>query len=203
MATKPTGSIRPTPLYKVIFFRFHLLITGVLVLLIATGGYLLLLEPKYQRIVNGDTTGLATLDVELAQRQAYLGELETFIVNYRQINPSDIDRLKKILPSDEDVPELFVQFEALAAANNLFLSSISINEVPESAVTQVKSQGVKRITVSLDLVGNDAVNRYAEVKRFLTDLESNLRLFDINAVYFSPDSPEYSINLTAYYYPTQ
>ncbi len=203
MVTQSTSSIRSVPLYKVIFFRFHLVITGVLVLLIATGGYLLILQPKYQRIMSGDTTGLAALDLELAQRQAYLGELETFIANYRQINPRDIDRLKKILPSDEDVPGLFVQFEALAAANNLFLSSMSINEVPESAVAQVQSKGVKRITVSLDLVGNDAVSRYAEVKRFLTDLESNLRLFDIDAVYFSPDSPEYSINLTAYYYPTR
>ncbi len=72
--------------------------------------------------------------------------------------------------------------------------------VPASAArpaTPALSGNIGKLNITLNLMGSE--NNYLDIKSFLTALESNLRLFDVNAVYFSPGTPTFTVNLTTYY----
>jgi hypothetical protein len=107
-----------------------------------------------------------------------------------------------ILPQEKDIAGLFSQFEYLASQQGLFLSGVSINETEiETKKSQQDVKGkVNKLNVTLSLTSTNQAGDYEEIKDFLSDLEYNLRLFDVNSVYFSPDSPNYSVNLFTYYY---
>ena len=184
---------------QLLLFRYYKLITAVLIMLIVVGGYYLILRPKYEQVGLGGQYNLETLEKERAKRQAYLQNLKELIANYQKVNQADIDKLKKILPAEKDIPGLFVQLQALTEKYNLLLAGININEAPAEGQENKTPGEIKRLNVSLNLIGLGG-DPYAEVKEFLSGLEYNLRLFDINAVYFSPDSPVYSVNLFTYYY---
>ncbi|MFA6255493.1 MAG: hypothetical protein WC675_05760 [Patescibacteria group bacterium] len=196
------------PALMLALIRYHKLITALLVILIIFLSYQFILEPKYQQVSLGGRYNLATLEEELNKRETYLNSLKELAGNYQKISQEQVENLKKILPAEKDIPSLFVQLQALTEQHNLILATISINEISEASSTKKSkvqeetppAPGIKKLDISLNLIGKEGGNNYLAVKEFLTTLESNLRLFDVNSVYFSPTSANYSINLFTYYY---
>jgi len=186
--------------FKILLSRYYKIITVVLVIAIVALGYYYILEPKYQQVGVGGAYNLDNLKNELAQKQKYLEDLKKLEASYQKVSQEKSEKLEKILPKDKDISGLFVQLQALAEEQGLFLDSVSINEVPEAIKGNQAADKIKKLGVSLNLTGS-ANSGYGEIKDFLSLLEYNLRLFDVNAVYFSPDSPNYSINLFTYYQP--
>ena len=162
--------------------------------------YYFILEPKYQEVGIGGRYDLDNLKQEFTKRQEYLKDLKTLADNYQEVNQVDIEKLKKILPEEKDIPELFVQLQALAEEHNFLLVSVSINESAEAVKKKTGTEGIKKLSISLNLISSGETGDYDELKEFLTTLEHNLRLFDVNAVYFSPDSPNYTLDIFTYYY---
>ena len=179
--------------------RYYRLVTFILIVVIVALSYHFILEPKYRQVGSGGKFSLAALKQEVVKRQEHLNDLKRLIANYQNISQTDIDRLKKILPKGKDIPGLFVQFQALAEENNLLLASVSINETPETLIAKETAGTISKLDISLDLVGAGGSD-YEGIKEFLASLENNLRLFDVNAVYFNPDSTVYSVDLFTYYY---
>lgn len=185
-----------------VLVRYYKLLTIVIVITVVAFGYTFILEPKYREISSGGQYNLETVETELAKRETYLDTLKTLVTNYQNISQAEINKLKKVLPEEKDLPGIFVQFEALAQEYDLFLSSISINEVAEEVKKEKSSRSgkIKKLNVSLSLISIKESHDYADIKEFLSALENNLRLLDVNAVYFSPDALDYSVNLFTYYY---
>ncbi|MFA6215883.1 MAG: type 4a pilus biogenesis protein PilO [Patescibacteria group bacterium] len=186
---------------QLVVIKYYKSITFIFVGLILFLGYYFILEPKYNEVGVGGKYNLSTMQEELNKRKAYLDNLRKLNNNYQNINQTEIEKLKQILPSDQDIPGLFVQLQSLAEESGLLLAGVSINEVPEAKkIAKGSSEAViKKLNVSLNLISTGK-GSYEEVKIFLTALEDNLRLFDVNSVYFAPDSANYSINLFTYYY---
>lgn len=183
---------------KIALARYYKLITAIIIIAIVASGYYFILEPKYQQVGSGGAYDLDRLQSELAQKQSYFEDLRELDANYQKVSKEKLTALEKILPAQRDIPGLFVQLQALAEEHSLFLASVSINEVPEAIKSKEKVSTIKRLNISLNLIGSEN-SGYDEIKEFLSTLEYNLRLFDVNAVYFSPDSPTYSINIFTYY----
>lgn len=177
------------------FARYYKIITLFLVVVIIILGYYLL-APKYQEVGLGGKYSLATLSQEKQEQLRYLEDLKKMVDNYRMINKSEIEKLNQILPEEKDIPGLFVQFQALAQENGFILTSININQEPERVASSEDRGEIKKLNISLNLIGKD----YEALKVLLEAIESNLRLFDVNAIYFNPDSNDYSINLFSYYF---
>jgi len=188
--------------------RYYRLITALLVVVIIFLSYQFILEPKYQQVSLGGQYNLATLEEELNKRETYLKSLKELSGNYQKISQDQIENLKKILPAEKDIPSLFVQLQTLTKQYNLMLATISINETSETPPTKKNKaqeetspvQEIKKMDISLNLIGEEGENNYLAIKEFLSALENNLRLFDVNSVYFNPTSANYSINLFTYYY---
>jgi len=194
MAKKKT-SLGKTLHLRLIFARFYKLITASLVILIVVGGYLFVLEPKYRESGQGNRVNLDLTKAELLKRQQHSEQLQALVENYNKINPADIARIKMILPREKDIPGLFVQFQELATKNNMLLAAINFNDTPSTP----DSDEIKKISINVDLVGISGIS-YREIKNFIASVETNLRLLDIDSVFFTPDSNNYSLTIMAYYY---
>lgn len=192
---KKEGNIQ----FKLAILRYYKWITVVAVILIFALSYYFVLEPKYQQVGLGGQYNLDSLTEELDKRKVYLEELKKLEANYEKISQDEIEKLEKILPAKKDIPGLFVQFQALAEKHGFLLTSISINDIPQNEKDTQKVANLSRLSISLNLIGRGS-GSYDEIKSFLSTIEYNMRLFDVNSVYFSPDSPDYSINLFTYYY---
>lgn len=180
---------------RVVFARFYKLLTFLIVILILGGGYLFILEPKYRESGQGSKDNLNLSKTELLRRQQHLNQLKKLVDKYNSISPKEISRIKMILPEGKDIPGLFVQFQTLAAKNNLLLSSISFDETPMG----IEKDAIKKININVDLLGG-STNSYQEVKSFIASVETNLRLLDIDSIFFNPESSAYSLTVVAYYY---
>ncbi len=187
---------------KIFFLKYYKLIILFFVATIIGLSYYFILNPKYQQASIGGKYNVSSLQQELDRRSAYLADLKSLDNNYKLINQKDIEKIKMILPEEKDIAGIFVQLESLAKENNLFLDGVSINEAETENIDSAEknNDGIKKLSIKLNLTSTTEDGDYNEIKNFLSSLEYNLRLFDVNAVYFSPGSPTYSINLFTYYY---
>lgn len=185
---------------KANFVRYHILLTFVLAALLLASGYFIVLKPKILSLQENGGKDLEILRVERVKRQAYLAQLQDVSRRYRQFDKNQLENFNQILPSNPDFAGLFVQLQNLASANNLVLSNVNFNEsVSDSEGEDKKLEGIKKIGIGLNVAGAGE-GSYEQLKSFIAALENNLRLFDIQAVYFNPGSPNYSLTLTAYYF---
>ena len=188
--------------FKLVLLRYHKWLTFLVVVLIIVASYYFILEPKYQQVGIGGSYNTETLMEEVNKRENYLRQLEELKQNYQRVNQAQIAKLEKILPGQKDIAGLFVQLEALAKKNNFLLSGVTITEAAEetsAAKQKTNPSSIKRLNISLSLVGVQANDSYGEIKNFLDDVERNLRLFDVNGVYFDSESTNYAVNLFTYY----
>jgi len=192
-----------------LFAHHYKLITFTAVALMGVIGYGILVS-KYQQLWLEGGSNLQILSQEIETKQAYLDDLQRLVNNYKSINQSDIEKIDKILPTFTDVAGLLVQLQDLAYQSGFALASVNISEQSQqqelSKVSkvvklatndiQVEDDGrVKKLSVGVNLVGGD----YSNLKKFLELTELNLRLFDVNAVYFDPDVDKYSVTFFTYY----
>jgi Tfp pilus assembly protein PilO len=196
MEPRHISSLHSASSAQAVFARYYKILTALIVILLAAGSYFLILKPKYDQVGVGGKYNVETLRTELKKRQDYLRNVQALSTNYRNINRTEIDKVKTILPTEEDIPGLLVQLQTIAERNGIFLSGVSINDVPDPDKTK---SSLHKINVSLNLIGTPGKS-YEDVKRFLSEVEYNVRLFDVAALYFSPDSPNYSVSLITYYY---
>ncbi|OGY47418.1 MAG: hypothetical protein A3J65_00100 [Candidatus Buchananbacteria bacterium RIFCSPHIGHO2_02_FULL_45_11b] len=190
---------------KVLFSRFYLTITAVLIaVILASGGYFFL-WPKYQEVRANSSRVYEALLKEEAKRADYEKTLKDLIAGYKKINKQEINKLKILLPAGKDFSGLFAQLQGLAEENNFLLSGLTISELPDAAAAAAEqkkpaSSAVKKLSISVNLMGGKTTG-YENLKSFLSSLEQNLRLFDVEAVYFTPQSSKYSLTLLTYYLP--
>lgn len=212
MRNKKDKQVEKSSKLKLFSFRYYKVITSVIVLLIVVSSYYFVLQPKYNEVSIGGRYNLSSLQEDLSNRQDYLSQLQDLNNNFDKISAQEKIKLEKILPRDSDVPGLLVQIESLALDHNLLLEGVTFNEVPrvvqgasrrsnrgvvtEEVVDPLES--IDKVTVNLNLRSLDG-SGYTRVKEFLTSLEDNLRIFDVSAVFFTPDSPSFSISLVTYY----
>ncbi|HPH52423.1 MAG TPA: type 4a pilus biogenesis protein PilO [Candidatus Portnoybacteria bacterium] len=97
-------------------------------------------------------------------------------------NENVFNQLNFILPDNQDEPNLIIQLEAIAHGSGIILNNIAITEgVKEEG--KMSDYGI--MNIGLKLNGN-----YESFKGFLSIVESNLRLIDINSIDFDARAKE-------------
>lgn len=123
----------------------------------------------------------------LEQQRAYLASLSQSVAASKSISPEALDQVNSALPSDSNIPLLLVQFSTAAAQRNIKIGSISFSEPQPVRPTtgQATGAGVAAATtttqgvIPMDVALTLNAQNYVDVKRFLADLESSLRLVDV------------------------
>ena len=163
----------------------------IIPLIILGCGYLYFLRPKYNYLKMTGGLTLNILKSSLQSKKEYLKNLEELKITYNNLTEEEKEKLEQILPLKKDIPNLFVHFENLIKQNGLKLSSINFTE--EDTTEEDIKKGVKILNIDLGLKGGN----YQILKKFLTNLEQDIKIMDVVSISFSPEG--YNIKLKTYY----
>ncbi len=186
----------------------------IIILVVAFIGVVAFLDlPAYNKV--------SLLQKEIKISGDFLQERQELLIKVNQLkgiyesHKNDIDKIYSVLPLKKGIPDLIVQFEALAAENGLILEKINFTEKPVQKSTNTGAGGgenpqasqesqidYKTLVVPLSLSGS-----YESFENFLKALELNVRLADIKSIDFSFSQGtlagssilNFKINLEVYY----
>lgn len=163
-----------------------LALVGILLVL----GHVIIFRPEFARIRQADRT--ARLQEERVAKEAYLKKLEELNAAFAAYEVEDVERVRMMIPSEEDAPGLMAILEAAAQASDLALTSINFAAGDTTGIPGV--QGLSALNISISLQHGN----YERFKLFLEGLEANLRLFDVRSASISPVSASYGLTIRAY-----
>ncbi|MBU0707697.1 hypothetical protein KKG41_04970 [Patescibacteria group bacterium] len=219
--------VRKTILY-IIFKNSKIVSVGIAVVILGLGT-IFFLYPKYLGIQNQGLFEYDTKQELLDNRQSYLDQLNKMVDEFNKINEQDVENLKKILPSGEQIPELFVMADQLGKDMNMQVNSINIST--QSAVKQAvtvkdnktisANTGDSKSWTYASQPGTEAANvyssttslgtanitisvvaeeySYAKFKEMLNTIENSMRIFDLKSVSYTSGGNALSLNLTTYF----
>lgn len=134
----------------------------------------------------------------LSDRLKLTANLERLVNQYNE-RLSDAASFGRAIPEGQNIPELLVNFEALASENGLVFSAINFKP------KDFKTVGVKTLIMEVKVKGS-----YPAFKNYLTAMEKSLRIFDVMNVSFAGVSPgqtgakidnlEFNLVVNTYYY---
>ncbi|MBI5733332.1 MAG: hypothetical protein HY973_00080 [Candidatus Kerfeldbacteria bacterium] len=121
------------------------------------------------------------------------------------VNQDQLERLKLILPTGQDLPDLVAQLEGIAQKNKFQILTVDFvsgleNSTPEQLVAGSDRGEPKLLNINLSL----STGNYEQLKSLVADIESSLRLLTITGINFSYGSTSssrngYQINLVSPY----
>lgn len=176
------------------FARFYLevLIGSIIVVLLA--GYWWFLRTGFDQIRNVGRYNLLSSSTYENYLNGYLEDLRQLDLRLKKLDQEKIAKFSDILPAEPDLPGLFVQLQAIAEASGLAVGSISFAETADAAAP-VAGQ-LASLDVSLAVSAGD----YGLLKRYLTNLEENMRLLDVVSIGIGGEAKgPYSVQLRTYY----
>ena len=168
-----------------------LALLGVLLAL----GYLFVFRAELARIQQADRT--ARLAEERVAKEAYLRKLDELNAAFQAYDAEDVERIRMMIPSEEDVPGLLAMLEAAARASDLQLATVNFAAGDTTGIPSVEGLGALNISISLQS------GTYQRFKLFLETLEDNLRLFDVRSANINPVGATYGLTIRAYVWSAQ
>jgi len=175
------------------------LITIILLLIISIGSFFSYTNPHYKNIEG--------LHREVSEYQSALDKAteatkikEELISKYNTFSTDDLSNLQKLLPDTVDNIRLLLDINQVASNYGTNISSLKIDSgttqsSQNSAGGGGKAYGSILISFSISL-------SYENSLKFLSDLEHNLRVTDVNSFAFSSNDTgdnSYSISLRTYW----
>mgnify|MGYP001565121079 CR=1 FL=1 len=168
-------------------------------------------QPAYKdvQIMRGEKIGRQAF---VDSKQAVIKQVQNLIKSFK-----DDAELKSTqaavnlsFPIDQNVEYALTQISGLLNLNDLTIESIGIAEVVASKSQRTAASSaatsknfvkpVNKVSFTLSLMGS-----YSNFKSFLENLETNIRIFDIEQISLSPFSQKnpnlynFSLKITAYY----
>jgi len=116
---------------------------------------------------------------------------QTLLSRYNAFNPTDLDRLQKLLPDHVNNVRLILDLDNLAGTYGLSLQNVDVSNSEaqraksQTAIGAIGSSNQKYESLTLTF-GTRAT--YSDFIKFLGDLESALRIVDLVSLSISADS---------------
>lgn len=175
----------------------------------AAAGFSFYLKPEWAafRSIREETDALRQISEELdALNQNY----QKLLAVINSVSAADIGRIRQALPQTQEGAQLLTTLENLAGKHGLALKQIdiSVNFEPEQSPAQASGRSVPRpntrtlspapaadgartLPITLSLNGS-----YEAFKAFLRDLESNLRIIDVQSIAFKAAAEQNALDAT-------
>jgi hypothetical protein len=165
--------------------------------LIAGTLFFVFIEPLYSDITQTKAE-VAAYSSALDNSTYLQNTQDTLLSQYKNVQPSDLDRLTDFLPNTVDNIEFILQIEQVANIYNMPLKNIKFDaNTPDSTAPVAPVSGgvlaagsatadVPYGTFSLEF---ETEGTYAQFTSFLKDVEHNLRLVDVKSISFAVPAP--------------
>lgn len=175
---------------------FNLILIFLMIVLLA-GVYIVLIKPKYQATMDAILINTEQQRILLTEQQKKLNNLKAVSEIYNKIPTTDLTKFDEVLPEAYVKERLFGELEEIISRNGFKVNSIGLDSGDQVKKDEGDVSGGRgKIEIDLSLAAVD----YAGLKNILRLLESNLRLFDIRTISFSPSGNSVDLSLTTYYY---
>lgn len=191
------------------------MISSVIALLLIVGAFTVFVyevEPAYNEIavIQANLQAQETL---FAKQEEIIQKVQKITGTYEQ-GARAREEMAQILPNDSEVATALYQIGGIAQVRNLTARSFAVSfpAAPSAAKTKTISTGsdaqkklvaerpIGTMTIRVELVGS-----YENFKAFLSNIETNIRLFDVKNITIQPigksneDLYSYSVTVAAYY----
>ena len=157
---------------------------------LAGGIFFLYTKPAYDN-VQMTQSQIAEYDAAL-DKAAELQQLkQTLLSRFNAFSPTDLDRLHKLLPDHVDNVRLILDLDNLAGRFGLSLQNVDVSSSAnqssknQTAVGAIGTSNQKYDSLTLTFGTHST---YSNFVRFMTDLESSLRVVDLVSLTIDPDS---------------
>lgn len=159
-------------MFKTIFSALCVVAAGAM--------FFLYTQPTYDRVKSSNAQ-ISQYD-EALNKAAELQQLkQSLLSKYNTFNPSDVERLHKLLPDHVDNVRLILDIDSVAgrramAIQNVVVSSSQSAKVSQTAIGTVSSSKQKfdSLTVKFTTQGT-----YDNFRGFLDDIQKSLRIVDL------------------------
>ena len=172
--------------------RFLSMILGVVFFVGSIVIYFQLIQPAYGETLKLKSTK-ASLQSFLDKEKQAIDTVKQLISDYNTKNEKIQQTVSLVLPTDPDVSGAVTQLYGLSQNNNLQFKDVKIS-VPglSSASSQAKGLDPSNLALALQRpigtlsLSTVLVGSYDDFKEFLSQLQSNIRIFDIKTLLMSP-----------------
>ena len=114
---------------------------------------------------------------------------QSLLSRYNSFNPSDIERLQKLLPDHVDNVRLILDLDSLAGRYGLSLQNVDVSKIDsgksQTALGAIGSSNQKYESLTLKF---STRGTYANFEQFLRDLETSLRIVDLASLSLTDSS---------------
>ena len=171
----------------------------LLLILAAAGIFFGLTGPLMDQVRLLDARA-ATLDSALTNGKELQVVRDGLLQKFKNFSEEDRARLDKVLPNSVDNVRLIIDIDNIASKFGMTLRNVRINSNKDATATSVGPSGKRYASLGLTFTVSSS---YENIKRFIADLERNLRISDVTGVTFTAgdkDQGDYTIDLTTYWY---
>jgi Tfp pilus assembly protein PilO len=153
-----------------------------LICLVAAGAiFMLYTKPNYDG-VQSQNAQIAQYDQALEKATELQQLKQTLLSRYNTFNPSDIERLQKLLPDHVDNVRLILDLDSLAGKHGMALQNVAVSGAEAKANTAQTASGAigaskqkyDSLTIKFTTQGT-----YDTFRSFLADIEKDLRIVDL------------------------
>lgn len=167
-------------------------IIPTILLILSIGSFIAYTNPAYQE-VKALRAQSAQYDTALTNATKLQAQRDALNTKYRSLPPASVARLEKLLPNTADNIRLIIDIQQMAQSYGMSLSTIKFDAgqgaaaAASGALSSASSAEVAAASQdygTFDLTFSTTAT-YANFQSFIKDVESSLRLTDIQSVDFS------------------
>jgi len=183
------------------FLNQHLKsIIFLLGVLIFAASYFLLWQPAWQKMnIDYSQAVIKEKEATLTAKKKIWQSLKDTEEIYLSISPEAKARVLEFLPRDQELPNLYYNLDQLAKTAGYKIVTLVVNQETDEETNEKDSapkKGLQTLKVNLSLEGSG----YQNLKNFLSALENNLRIFDLESLNWDPSDTSFEVSFKTYYY---
>jgi len=173
-------------------------IFSIILILLAGGIFFFYTNPQYENIKTLQAEA-SDYNTALTQSKTLIAERDTLKTQYDQIPAADLDRIQKLVPDSVDNVRLIIDINGIALNRGLTIRNIKITSGQSGGTTLGPDESPYG---SIDL-SFTVTSSYNTFQQFLQDLESSLRIVDVDSLSFTAtdktDQYDYNVSLRTYW----
>ena len=187
-------------------------IVPIILFLLAVASFVMYTNPAYQEVKTLRTTS-TQYDTALTNSRKLQEERDALGTKYRSISPDDLARLSKLLPDNADNIRLVIDIQNMAQSYGMSLAAIKFDSAQTTKAPTTGNQLAAGTPSDVSLTSKDygvfsitfsTTATYENFLKFLKDVESSLRLTDVQSIDFSSSDVSkstyvYTVKLNTYW----
>ena len=188
-------------------------IIPTILLILSIGLFFEYTNPNYQSLKTQQALA-AKYDTALTNARKLNEQRDALNTKYRAINPDALARLSKLLPDNADNIRLIIDIQQMAQSYGMSISSIKFDSASTAAPASGQAGQLAAVTTASAAQATkdygtfnlqfSTTASYANFLSFMKDIESSLRLTDIQSIDFTAADPAkglttYTVKLSTYW----